>query len=123
MNDLPLAASGKKWQGALGQTPAKGSQPASVKWEFAKSKSIKLTDMIHDWSAYRGLAFTAVSNKKSNSKVYIIIYSENKGTRGSDYYEISIRLNFKGAKDFIIPFAEMRRRVRRPVGFRKIDTI
>ncbi|NOZ22161.1 MAG: hypothetical protein GXP25_13870, partial [Planctomycetes bacterium] len=121
MGEYIFPVGGGKWQNASAETPAEGGRPSEITWEFAKTKSIRLNDLIHDWTPYTGLAMTLVCNKKSDSKLYLIIPSEDKTKAGGDYYSLRFKLDFKGEKDLIIPFDELGR-ARYPIGLHKIDS-
>ena len=104
-----------KWRSASAEAP-----PGCVRWEFAKSKAVQIKDVTPDWSPYSALAFTIEVSKASDSKLYVIIRSEDPERNGPDYYLVTLRLNWQGKQDVLLPFSELGR-ARTPVGFHKID--
>ena len=110
-----------KWKGAAQETPAGGGKPSEIVWSFATSKAVRAQDILHDWSKYTGLAMTLVCNKASESKLYLIVPSEDKSKHGGDYYALRMKLDFEGEKSFVIPFDELGK-ARFPIGLHKIDS-
>ena len=110
---FPLDAA--KWRGAAAVSGKKG-----VRWEFAKSRSVQTKDMVRDWTPYTAIAFTVHSNKKSNSRLYVIVRSENSELPGPDYYLLSLRVDWVGDREFVLPLNEFGK-ARSPIGLHKID--
>ena len=115
--DYRFSTEPAKWRGA-----AEPVKPGSVRWDYGKAKSVTIVDMVHDWSPFTGLAFTATASKASGSKLYLIIPSEDRAKPGSDYYALTLRVDWQGPKRFVIPFDEFGR-ARSPVGWHKIDRL
>ncbi len=110
---FPMAAA--KWRG-----PAAVSAENGIRWEFAKSRLVRTQEIVHDWTPYTALAFTAHANKASNTRLYVIAKSENPQNPGPDYYILTLKLPRAGTYDFVLPFNEFGK-ARRPIGWRQID--
>ena len=50
-----------KWRSASAE-----AQPGCVRWEYAKSKSIQVQEVVPDWTPYSALAFTIEVSKASD---------------------------------------------------------
>lgn len=110
------------WRGltAEGSVKYKG-KPAAV-WSLAVSPTASTDRLTNDWSKFNSLAFAMHSAKRTDTGFVVALRSQNPGTEGEDFYSIRIALDWKGWKEFIIPFNEFVRN-RQPVGFAKIDSL
>lgn len=91
-------------------------------WKFGKSDSLYIAPVPRDWSNCNMLAFTVKCNKAINTRVTIVISSEDDKSHGMDYFTLPLRLNFVGEKEMIYPF-EFLMKNRKPVGLKKIDYV
>lgn len=111
------------WTGklAIGAANIKEGKGA-IRWAFGDAASLVLRDVPHDWSACSGLAFWLHSAEATGAPFWVIASSEDPASQGADYFSISAKIDFTGWRRFVIPFDEMGK-VRRPVGWRKIDRL
>ena len=93
-------------------------------WKNSKAGSsitAKMTDQ--DLSKFKALTFKMyVSENTPKDGCVIIFRSENKDTKGIDYYFYKIKLNWKGWKTFVIPLNKLGKS-RKPLGLNKIERI
>ncbi len=94
----------------------------AIRWEFARGAYIQNSQIPHDWTAGNALSFWLYSAQASGSPIWLIIYSEDKMKEGSDYFCLTLRLDFSGWKKFVIPFYEIGK-ARFPIGWNKIDSL
>ena len=95
MQDYVFPLSSTAWSGSSPDAAA-----GQLRWEYGKSASVTIKDVIHDWSAYNSLVFTLRSSKASDSRLYIIIPSEDKDKEGMDYFAATLKLDFEGERAF-----------------------
>jgi len=94
----------------------------AVRFEFAKGSDIRIADIPHDWTSGNALSFWLYSAKASLSYLWVIMPSEDNTKDGSDYYNLTLRLNWTGWRKFVIPFYEIGK-ARFPVGWQKIELV
>ncbi len=94
-----------------------------TRWEHAQSSAINLNfTPPADWTPWSALEFTLDSEVATGSAFMLIITSENTETDGSDYFSFKIKLDWTGARTFLLPFRELGIS-RRPIGWNQIDRI
>ena len=94
-----------RWKGATGfETRNVKEGKGALQWQCAKSTSLILREVPHDWSAGSALAFWVHSSQSTGSPFWIIVSSENPASEGSDYFVVSSKTDFTGWKRFVIPF-------------------
>ena len=59
----------------MDEIPAHGDKPSEITWKFGKTKSIRLNDLIHDWTPYTGLDMTLVTNNTSHIEAKRAVYT------------------------------------------------
>jgi len=75
-----------------------------------------------DWSKYSGLSVWLHANEALGNAFILVLTSENPATEGADYYSLQIPVEWKGWKQFIIPFKDLKVS-RKPVGYACIERI
>lgn len=75
-----------------------------------------------DWSGYGGLSFWLHANEAMGNAVMLTLASEDPATEGADYWSLQIPVEWKGWKQFIIPFKDLKVS-RKPVSFACIERI
>jgi hypothetical protein len=83
--------------------------------------NLKLADK--DLSKYKALSFRMyASDSVKGDGIIVVLPSENKETKGGDYYFKKISVNWKGWKTFVIPLNKFGK-ARKPLGWDKIGNI
>ncbi len=94
---------------------------AAVRWSnHAKTSGFSVPDVPKDWSRFNLLRLWLHNAKALPARFMIIIPSENPATEGSDYWGYSVRLDFEGWKEFILPIGG-KNGARSPRGWDQVD--
>ncbi|MFY4773607.1 heparinase II/III domain-containing protein [Metabacillus sp. RGM 3146] len=99
----------------------------AARWNICSSgtnctKAVDLTDIPHDWSGYETLDMWIYSESPTNSRTYVVLYSDNEQTPQLDYYISSFNVTWQGWKKVSIPFFSFKEGYS-PKGFAKIDQL
>ncbi len=117
-----LPVGGGAWKDASEEIPAAAGRPAEVRWHFDGMAGIQSRQIPRDWRPFSALAFTLESDRATNNRLALIIASENPAVEGSDYYMVSLPLDFVGTRDILLPFDEIGP-VREPLGWQQIGSV
>ena len=109
------------WVGGTVDTALAKSADASIRWAHAESSSLRLAAPPKDWSTHTTIRFWLHSEVKTDSAFVLIIQSENPKTEGMDYWMASIRLNFVGWREILLPRRTMGW-AREPLGWGQITS-
>lgn len=110
-------------KGLLPETTQVKAGKGAVRWEFARTDDVVISQIPHDWTiagAGNTLSFWLYCPANTGARFYLIVGSENRQVEGSDYYAAVLRANFTGWQHVLIPLTELGR-TRSPLGFSQID--
>lgn len=75
-----------------------------------------------DWSSYQTLRFWLHVAEPTDSRLTLIVSSENPASDGGDYYSLTIDTNYRGWRRFQLPLSALAA-VRQPLGWQRIDKL
>ncbi|MCX7825137.1 MAG: heparinase II/III family protein [Verrucomicrobiae bacterium] len=111
------------WKGGEPDATVRKVWPESVCWRHGKNSGVSLTFATpQDWSKFNAIAFWLHSEKATGSRFVLIFPSENPKSKGADYYQHTILLDWTGWKWFLLPFNELGV-AREPLGWNHITSI
>ncbi|MCD4823680.1 MAG: hypothetical protein K8S55_03670 [Phycisphaerae bacterium] len=120
---LDETSSIRKWKNVEPSKKQVKSGDVSGLWaNHPKKDAIHIRNIPHDWSGYRALSFWLYSEVANNARVILTVASDNKKSKGWDYYLYRMRIDWRGWKKFEIPMSEFSSR-RTPAGWNKIDNV
>lgn len=94
---------------------------AAIRWRnHPKTPGFSVPNVPSDWSRYNLLRLWLHNAKSLPARFMILIPSENPATEGSDYWSYSIRLDFEGWKEFVLPVGN-KGGARSPRGWDQVD--
>ncbi|MGD7009993.1 heparinase II/III domain-containing protein [Metabacillus sp. 84] len=94
------------------------TDPVSGKW----MKAVETSAIPADWSSYDSLNLWVHSEKATNDRIYVVLYSDNPATPQLDYYIASIQTTWQGWQKVTLPYYSFRKGYT-PAGFNKIDQL
>ncbi len=111
------------WRGGEASTAHVSEGQRSIRWQLAdQGNELRLEAIPHDWSGYNALSFDLYSEKATDSRLWLLLPSENPDTEGPDYFSVSLRLDFEGWRHFIFSFDEIGM-ARTPLGWQAIESL
>ena len=110
------------WGKALPETEHVKQGKGAIRWEFARTDTVGLKTIPHDWSQGNALSFWMYSPQATGSPISVILESEDPAAEGMDYFMGEIKNDFEGWRHYWIYFDEIGR-TRHPVGWGKIDAL
>jgi hypothetical protein len=83
--------------------------------------NLKLADK--DLSKYKALSFRMYASEAAKGDAFIIVMpSENKESKGGDYYYKKVTIDWKGWKTFVVPLDKFGK-ARKPLGLNQVSNI
>jgi len=111
------------WAGGELSQEVRREWPYGLRWDHGRSTGISLAFAEpQDWSEFTALKLNMRLAEPTESTCVLIIDSENPETEGMDYYLWKLRLDWKGWREFVVPFNEMGA-ARKPLGWNQIKAI
>ncbi|KZZ83091.1 heparinase II/III domain-containing protein [Bacillus sp. SJS] len=116
------------WKGLIRETETIHEGSSAGKWMITDKNTGKLTKAIetnsipNDWTSYDSLNLWIHSEKSTNDRIYVVLYSDNSATAQLDYYITSIQITWQGWQKVRLPYYSFRAGYT-PAGFSKIDQL
>jgi len=112
-----------KWDGLTADAAVLYEGKPALFWpDIAKKTSIPCQNPPGNWTPYAAFSFRVHSEKATDSRLSLIITSENEKTEGPDYYSLTFSSNFEGWRKFVFA-RETLGAAREPLGWDKIGRV
>lgn len=112
-----------EWKGAESNEDFVKKGKYSAKWVgVERGTAMMMESPPNNWSQYNLISFWLYSENANNAKIVFNCVSENEETEGGDYFHMQITINWKGWKEFKIPFSSFGP-ARTPVGWNRINRV